>query len=113
MRSKFELATISLLTFVFAATSGAQTVETPKTTVLQSEAKTQAVSFPGSKSRDERYRIGFQDKLDIQVFRHPDLAQKVSVNSNGTINLFRIPTPVVAVCKTERELATDIAAAYQ
>lgn len=62
---------------------------------------------------DERYRIGFQDTLEIQVFRHPDLTQRVSVNTNGTINLFRLPTPVVAVCKTERELANDVADAYR
>lgn len=64
-------------------------------------------------SSDERYRIGFQDTLEIQIYRHPDLAQRVSVNSNGTINLYRLETPVVAVCKTERELANDIAEAYR
>lgn len=67
----------------------------------------------GAVGKDERYRIGFQDQLDVQVFRHPELGQRVNVNSNGTINLFRLPSPIVAVCKTERELATDIAAAYE
>lgn len=63
--------------------------------------------------KDERYRIGFQDQLDIQVFRHPELSQRVNVNSNGTINLFRLPSPILAVCKTEEELARDIAVAYE
>jgi polysaccharide biosynthesis/export protein len=62
---------------------------------------------------DERYRIGYQDTLEIQIFRHPELNQRVSVNSNGTINLFRIPQPVTAVCKTERELANEVADAYK
>lgn len=62
---------------------------------------------------EERYRIGYQDRVVIQVFGHPNLTQTVDVNSNGTISLFRLPEPVVAVCKTERELATDIAAAYR
>lgn len=62
--------------------------------------------------RDERYRIGYQDTIEIHVFRQPGLSQRVNVNSNGTINLFRLKDPVVAVCKTERELADDIAAAY-
>ena len=66
-----------------------------------------------SASREERYRIGYLDTLEIQVFRHPDLTQRVSVNSNGTINLYRLDTPVSAVCKTERELADAIAEAYQ
>ncbi len=62
---------------------------------------------------EERYRIGFQDRLTVQVFRHPELNQTVEVNSNGTIDLFRLDAPVVAVCKTERELANDIADAYR
>lgn len=106
MRLKFEMKTFCLFILLCASSAGAQTVEPPKT-------NTQAVSFPGAQARDERYRIGFQDTLDVQIFRHPELAQKVSVNSNGTINLFRIPTPIVAVCKTERELATDVAVAYE
>lgn len=72
-----------------------------------------AETFPTAQQKDERYRIGYQDKLDIQIFRHPELAQSVNVNSNGTINLFRIPTPIVAVCKTERELGDDVAEAYR
>jgi polysaccharide export outer membrane protein len=112
MMAKFELKAFSLFILLCATSIGAQTVATPKTSG-QPEAKTQPVSFPGTQVRDERYRIGFQDTLDVQIFRHPELAQKVSVNSNGTINLFRIPTPLVAVCKTERELATDVAAAYE
>lgn len=75
-----------------------------------------SVSFPQqteSTNQDERYRIGFQDTLEVQVYRHPDLTQRVSVNANGTINLFRLDSPIVAVCKTERELADAIATAYQ
>ena len=62
---------------------------------------------------EERYRIGYQDRVTIRVDRHPDLTQTVDVNPNGTITLFRLPAPVAAVCKTERELAADIAAAYE
>ncbi len=62
---------------------------------------------------DERYRIGYRDKLNVQVFRHPELTQTVSVGPNGTIRLFKITEPIVAVCKTELELADDIADAYR
>ena len=67
----------------------------------------------GTQGKDDRYRIGFQDQLEIQVFRHPELTQRVNVNANGTINLFRLPTPIVAVCKTEHELKKDVEAAYR
>lgn len=74
-----------------------------------------AVATTGTAARqsDDRYRIGYQDTLEIQIFRHPDLTQRVNVNSNGTINLFRIAEPLLAVCKTERELANDVAEAYR
>ncbi len=67
----------------------------------------------GPTARDDRYRIGFQDDLSIRVFRHSDLDQKVSVSPAGTIMLFRLDKPLVAVCKTQDELASDIAAAYK
>lgn len=63
--------------------------------------------------QDEKYRIGYRDKLNVNVFKHSELAQTVSVNSDGTIRLFKITEPIVAACKTERELAADIAAAYR
>lgn len=74
-------------------------------------------SAPGSvpasfQTSEDRYRIGFQDTLEIQIFRHPELNQRVNVNTNGTITLFRLDQPIVAVCKSERELANEIAAAY-
>jgi len=62
---------------------------------------------------DARYRIGYQDTLDIQVFRHPELNRRSQVNPDGTINLFRLEQPIMAVCKTENELAADIAKAYE
>lgn len=67
----------------------------------------------GIVSGQERYRIGYQDRVTVQVFRRPELTQTVDVNPNGTISLFRLPEPVVAVCKTEGELASDIADAYR
>ena len=74
-------------------------------------------SAPGSvpasfQASEDRYRIGFQDTLEVQIFRHPELNQRVNVNTNGTITLFRLDQPIVAVCKSERELANEIAAAY-
>ena len=110
--AKIKLKAICLFVLMWAVSAQAQTVEPPKTNG-QNEVKTQTVLFPGTQVRDERYRIGFQDTLDIQVFRHPELAQRVSVNSNGTINLFRLNDPLVAVCRTEQELGDAIVEAYK
>jgi len=65
------------------------------------------------KPSEERYRIGFQDQLEIQVYRHSDLTQRVDVDKDGTIRLFRLDDRIVAVCKTETELARDVAEAYR
>ena len=62
---------------------------------------------------NEKYRIGFQDTLEIQVFRHPELSQIVSVSPDGTILMPRIDKPIIAVCKTERELRETIGALYK
>ena len=77
-------------------------------------SQTAQTSAPAAKGdTDERYRIGFQDTLDIQVFNHGNLNRRSQVNPDGTINLFRLDKPIVAVCKTELELASDIAKAYE
>jgi polysaccharide biosynthesis/export protein len=67
----------------------------------------------GTTAKNERYRIGYQDILDVQFFRHPELNQRIPVNAKGTIVLYRLDRPVVALCKTEGELATEIANAYR
>ena len=86
---------------VFAQTSGESVAVIPN------------ASTTASVPRNDRYRIGYQDIVSIQVDRHPDLNQTVPVRQNGTIELFRIEKPLVAVCKTELELASAITAAYK
>lgn len=103
--------------FLFAFAIVQSSITSAQTTVTTSPKSTeQTVAYtpevPGQ-GKDERYRIGFQDQLEIQVFRHPDLTQRVNVNTNGTISLFRLDEPIVAVCKTEQELSNDVAAAYE
>lgn len=89
--------------------TGAQAVKDTGSTVA-----VKAVQTPTpSDAANERYRIGYQDTVEVQVYRHSDLNQRLTVNPNGTIRLFRLADPIVAVCKTERELADEIAKAYE
>jgi len=68
-------------------------------------------SIPGQS--DERYLIGYQDVLDIGVFRHPELNVRVSVDAQGNIRPYRLEKPISAVCRSERQLANDIMDAYR
>lgn len=63
-------------------------------------------------NKDERYRIGFQDTIEVSVYNHEKLSRKYSINSDGTIDLIRSSKRITAVCKTERELAREIEAEY-
>ncbi len=62
---------------------------------------------------NDRYRIGYQDTVEIIVFKHPELSQNVPVTPEGTISLPRLDAPIAAVCKTEAELKDDITALYK
>ena len=98
------LLTAGFVTSAFSQTDSKQPDKSPSPVAISQSS--------ASGSDEERYRIGYQDTLDVQVFRHPELSKRVSVAPNGTIGLFRLDQPIVAVCKTEVELANDIAAAY-
>ncbi len=93
---------LSAVVFVAAQTTAKPAVTTPGDSLVGAAAV-----------QNDRYRIGFRDILDIQVFRHADLNQRAPVGPNGTIVLFRLDKPIMAVCKTESELRTEIAAAYK
>lgn len=61
----------------------------------------------------DRYNIGYEDVLQVSVYKHPELSQTVRVARDGTIIMPKIDEPIVAVCKTERELASAITAFYR
>ena len=105
MRYIFTAALLALFGVVDAA---AQTTAAPAKVSTPSETLVAGIA-----DQKDRYRIGFRDVLEIQVFKHADLNQKVAVSPNGTISLFRLDRPVMAVCKTELELAAEISAAYK
>jgi protein involved in polysaccharide export with SLBB domain len=82
----------------------AQTNEKPMQTLAD-------VQNPYKNQTNEKYRIGFQDTIEVQVYRHPELSQTMNVSTDGTILMPRIDRPIIAVCKTERQLS-DLIASY-
>lgn len=61
----------------------------------------------------DRYRIGPGDILDIRILNRPNLSREaVRVEGNGVIRMPLIDDEIQAACKTEGELAKDIADRY-
>ncbi len=88
-------------------------IEKSENTEVQKNIGVTSNQNPSKDTNNERYRIGFQDTLEVNVYRHPELSQNVAVNPDGTIYLPRIDQPIVAVCKTEGELKDNITALYK
>jgi polysaccharide export outer membrane protein len=62
---------------------------------------------------DDQYRIGPGDVLDIRVFDYPQLSRDaVRVNGRGGIEMPLLEGEIQAACRTESELAQDIANRY-
>ncbi|HEX8733834.1 MAG TPA: SLBB domain-containing protein [Pyrinomonadaceae bacterium] len=80
----------------------------PQTAKTEAAGKNQNGVQPDTKRNDERYRIGFQDTIEVAVSKHPDFGGTFNVSPQGTIRLPRLPEPIVVVCKTEQELASEI-----
>src|SRR5436190_3870497 len=62
---------------------------------------------------DDRYRLGPGDVLDIRILNRPNLSRdSVRVEGNGMIRMPLIDDEIHAACKTEGELAKEIAEKY-
>ncbi len=88
-----------------------KTAAIPKETPLSNAVVKRGGSGSGG---EERYRIGLQDVLEINVYRHPELSQtQIRMDENGAIRLPRIDAPILAICKTENELGAEIVRLYK
>jgi polysaccharide biosynthesis/export protein len=62
-----------------------------------------------SSPKDERYRIGPGDVIDVTVFGKPQFSrQGVKVDTRGMIRMPLVKQEIMAACHTEDELASDI-----
>jgi polysaccharide export outer membrane protein len=80
----------------------------------RNQAAGQPVGASGAPTeRDERYRIGPGDILDIRILNRANLSREsVRVEGNGMIRMPLIETEIQAACQTEGELAKEIANRY-
>jgi polysaccharide export outer membrane protein len=75
---------------------------------------TQAGSAPATATQiSQRYRIGAGDVLDIRILNRPQLSRDtVRVEGDGMIRMPLIDGSIQAACKSEGELASEIAQRY-
>ncbi len=61
----------------------------------------------------KRYLLGPGDVLDVRVFGQPDLNSTVQIDGGGNISsLPFLETPIVAKCRTDKQVQKEIALAY-
>jgi polysaccharide export outer membrane protein len=65
---------------------------------------------PYKNQKNDKYRIGFQDAIEVQVYRQQGISGRYEIASDGTIRMPRVNDPIIAVCKTETELSNTITA---
>jgi polysaccharide biosynthesis/export protein len=106
IKKMFFLCLVLILSLLFVgAAIGQDTIGTP-TQTAPGQIAPRDLRYQG------RYRFGYQDQIEIEVYKHKELSVKVDVADDGTIRVPGIAEPIVAVCKTERELANDLTAKY-
>ncbi|HMF57486.1 MAG TPA: polysaccharide biosynthesis/export family protein [Pyrinomonadaceae bacterium] len=95
-------------------TQGATQTQTSTSSPQNNEALQASSSTSQSSSvADERYRIGAGDVLELRVLRAPELSREaIRVDQRGMIRIPMIDYDVPASCRTENELAQQIATIY-
>jgi polysaccharide export outer membrane protein len=76
-------------------------------------AAVNAVSAIANTAEDDRYRIGPGDVIDIRIYNRPNISRDgVRVEGNGMFRMPLIDSEIQAACKTEGELAKELATRY-
>lgn len=112
IRAAFVLtACLTISNYILAQEKQIAPAPTPEVSLVEKQP-TAILAAKMMQDNTRRYRIGVNDELDIQVFRHPEYSQTVRVNEYGLVMLPRIDEPIEAICLTENELAAQIVKLY-
>ncbi|MFN2491849.1 MAG: SLBB domain-containing protein [Pyrinomonadaceae bacterium] len=90
--------------------AGSKMVKTVSTTAVKNYPP---ATVTKSSPPTDRYRIGPGDVLEVRIYKLPDLSRDgLRVEESGTIRMPLINEDIPATCRTEGELAKDIATRY-
>jgi polysaccharide export outer membrane protein len=101
----------AFIIFALAVSAAAQQPDSAKTPAQPAQPTVSSTQITSPSA--ERYRIGPGEVLDIRIFKHPELSRdNVRVDGSGMIRMPLIDGDIQAACKTESELAKDVATRY-
>lgn len=105
-------ALLTLLLLILPRVAVAQ--QALKSGVALQTSSSQALSTSSNTAGpDDRYRIGAGDLLDIRILNRPQLSRDaIRVDGRGMIRMPFFEREIQAACRTESELAAEIAAGY-
>lgn len=109
MKVKFSLIVALAVVLSPAMLANAQETQQQQSSAPPAPGQSSALDIQGTKS----YLLGPGDVLDVRVFGQPELSSNVQVDSDG--NLSSLPfleKPILARCRTDKEIQKDIAIAY-
>lgn len=120
MRAVKFISVLSILIFISNFSAVEMFAQSKENSPVNNQSETiQKVAEPQTNQsvaynpNNDRYRIGYQDTIEVTVVKHPDLSLNTKVNPDGTIYLPRLESPIIAVCKTENELRSEIVGLYK
>ena len=115
MRKTIGLMAMMITLVATTAAQQRQTLVRPKSATASAPT---AVRTPTPRTTrttlgSERYRIGPGDVLEVRLYKLPDLSREaLRVEESGTIRMPLIEQDIQAACRTEGELAKEIASRY-
>lgn len=101
---------ISLVLGVLLANSPTASAQTPQETPTPESTQTEGTFAADG---DNRYRMGPGDIIEIRILNRPHLSREaIRIEGNGMIRMPLIDDEILAACRTEGELAKEIAGKY-
>jgi polysaccharide export outer membrane protein len=110
MRIKIvSIVAFAVLCLTVVLVNAQEPQQTPSTAPSTGSQQSSSIDIQGIKN----YLLGPGDVLEIRVFGQSDLSSTAQVDSDGNLNsLPFLETPIVAKCRSEREVQKEIATAY-
>lgn len=109
MMTKKSLLLVIVFVCALAGSVYAQESQPQQTSAPPPASQNSGLDIQGIKT----YLLGPGDVVDVRVFGQPELTSSAQVDSDG--NLSALPfleTPILAKCRTDKELQKDITMAY-